>query len=530
MHWSDEARRLAGTAAGLTVGRIIANQAVIRPDATAVAHPDGEMSFAEIHEQSNRLAHALLASDVGAGDRIAVLTENSVELCVLLYAAAKVGAAVAVLNWRLRPDELGYCIDLVEAKIVCCSAARSDQMTDALKSAATTPLAIALGSVGDAAESETLLGRAAGRPVDAPAVAVDPESIVTIMYTSGTTGLPKAAAISHRALIARAGVMAAELRLCQDDAFIGWAPMFHMVSTDYMFITHVYGGKFVAVPGFDAKAIVEILLADRVGWFVLMPATITPIIEELERVGRPVRGVRAVGAMADLVPPEHLARLTELLDAPYFNSFGSTEAGTVPSAGSLLTAGVAPVDFAKLQSAFCDVMVVDADGRAVQSGEVGELIMRGPTMFSGYWNDDVATRAVFSDGWYRSGDLFSRTSDGRLSFVARSRYMIKSGGENIYPAEIERVLMQHPSVVEVVVVRRSDARWGEVPVAVVALSDDSTTSNVLAEFCADNLAGYKRPKDIHIRAIDEFPRNVTGKVMREVLEREVADVHAGVSA
>lgn len=523
MEWKAETVALARRAAGLTLDRVLANQACIRPDAPAIIDGDHAVTYEQLDAHSSRLAHVLLDRGMAHGSRVAVLSENSIELCVLLYAAAKIGAAVAVLNWRLRATELAYCTDLVGASIVCCSTTRESQLGEATALLHGATESVCLGKVGDDATAGTLFGQAAGKPCTAPNVEFDHETILAILYTSGTTGVPKAAAISHRALIARAGVMAAELRLCNDDGFIGWAPMFHMVSTDYMFITHCYGGKFIVMDGFDAKAIVDVLIEHRIGWMVLMPATITPVIEQLERADRPVRGVRAVGAMADLVPPQHIARLTELLDAPYFNSFGSTESGTVPSAGSLMAKGVAPDDYAKTQTAFCDVALLDSDGRPVGRGGVGELNLRGQTMFSGYWNDDSATREVFGSGWYRSGDLFTRTTDGRLSFVARSRYMIKSGGENIYPAEIERVLMQHSSVVEVVVVRRADPRWGEVPVAVAAVNEPSTTAADLISFCADRLAGYKRPKDIYFRPLEGFPRNVTGKVIREQLELQVAE-------
>lgn len=523
MHWSPQARDLARAAGALTLDRVLANQAMIRPDAVAVEYIGGALTYTELHDASSRLASTLADEGVQPGDRIAVLSENTVELCVLLYAAAKLGATCAVLNWRLFPHELGYCIDLVEPRLVCYSAARAELAELARPETTTAADFVPLGALDDT-DDRSPFGRSSRYPSLPPNVYVDPESILTIMYTSGTTGLPKAAAISHRALVARAGVMAAELRLSREDAFIGWAPMFHMVSTDYMFLTHLYGGKYVVLPGFDPEAIVDVLLRDRVGWFVLMPATITRIIDELRRRDAPVRGVRAVGAMADLVPPEQLATLTGLLGAPYFNSFGSTEMGTVPSAGALLTAGELPTDFAKEQTAFVDVALVAASGEPAEDGEVGELLMRGPTAFSGYWNDDGATRAVFAGGWYHSGDLFTRTEDGRLNFVSRSRYMIKSGGENIYPAEIERVLMQHPDVVEVVVVRRADDRWGEVPVAVVAVKDGATTGpEHLGEFCVEYLASYKRPKEIQVRALEEFPRNVTGKVLREELEVIVAD-------
>ena len=519
--WNSETVTLARDASTLTIGRVITNQATIRPDAIAVAHPGGTLSFRELDEASSRLANSLVSAGVAPGERIAVLSENTVELCVLLYAAAKAGAIVAVVNWRLRPDEIAYCIDLIEAKIVCYSDDRAEQLAAAAKLLKSQPKTTRLGSLAETWRGDTMLSESANQPSSGPDIKVDSESVLIILYTSGTTGLPKAVAISHRALIARAGVMAAELRLCGDDAFIGWAPMFHQVSTDYLFVTHLYGGKFIVLPGFDPDAIVDWLHRERIGWLVLMPGVIDPIINRLERESKRVVGVRAVGAMADLVPPDQLRRLTELLDAPYFNSFGCTETGAIPSAGALLEMGVAPQTFAKEQSAFCDVFLETAEGTCAPVGTVGELALRGPTMFSGYWNDDAATKAAFRGGWFRTGDLFKRTDTGLLDFVARSKYMIKSGGENIYPAEIERVLMQHPSIIEVVVVRRPDRKWGEVPVAVVAMSEAAVPVSDIESFCVERLANYKRPKEIQVRALEEFPRSVTGKVLREVLELEV---------
>ena len=183
--------------------------------------------------------------------------------------------------------------------------------------------------------------------------------------------------------------------------------------------------------------------------------------------------------MADLVPRHQLAEITTLLGAPYVNSFGATETGLPPATAALIPIGAAPTDLAKRQSAFCEVRLVDADDRDVPDGAPGECAIRGPTLFSGYWRAPEVNAKDFRGGWFHMGDVFVRRDDGRLDFVDRAKYLIKSGGENVYPAEIERVLLADPRVGDAVVVRRPDAKWGEVPVAVVARNDERLTADEL---------------------------------------------------
>jgi fatty-acyl-CoA synthase len=185
--------------------------------------------------------------------------------------------------------------------------------------------------------------------------------------------------------------------------------------------------------------------------------------------------------------------------------------------------GVAPTRLSKEQSPFCEVRLVDERDADVPDGAPGELCMRGPTLFSGYWQAPEVNAHDFRGGWFHMGDVFVRREDGRLDFVDRVKYLIKTGGENVYPAEIERVLLQEPRVADAAVVRRADARWGEVPVAFVARRDESLTADALRARCRAELAGYKQPKDIVFIPLEAFPRSASGKVQRHELEKRLRD-------
>ena len=351
----------------------------------------------------------------------------------------------------------------------------------------------------------------------------DPEAGLTILYTSGTTGLPKGALISHRAHIARSMVFAAQLALDPGDGFIAWAPMFHMASTDHALATLLRGGTVVMVDGLQSAVINAALSRHKVGWFVMMPGTLEAFIAERRANPLPVKGIKVCGAMADLVPPHQIAELTGLLDTPYLNSFGATETGLPPGTADLIAPGVVPKTLSKRVSAFCEVRLVDPDGDEVPVGMPGEMAVRGPTLFSGYWNADDTNARDFRNGFFHMGDLFRRNSDGTIDFVDRAKYLIKTGGENVYPAEIERVLLAHPRVVDAAVVRAFDAKWGESPVAFVACVDGGPQAQELMQLCREYLAGYKRPREIRFISFDDFPRSTSGKVQRHVLEARLND-------
>jgi len=491
-------------AARSTVATLFAARAQVHPERVAVVDGARALGYRELAERAGRLAGVLAARGIGRGDRVALLAENRLEALELFLAAAQRGAVVACQNTRLAAPELAHCLRLVEPSLVLVS----PRHVEALDAAAGGDRIV----LGDDYERR-IDGAGAADPVD-----VDPEDPLLILYTSGTTGLPKGAVLSHRAQIVRNLVTRAELGVAPDDTFVAWSPLYHMGAVDNSLGALMAGGKVIVVPGFDAARLADLVATEALGWLLLMPGMVGRFAAELARRGVTPRGVRVCGVMADLVPPAEIAEVTRRLGAPYANTFGATETGCPPCSSSLIPIGVAPTRLSKVQSPFCEVRLVDADDRDVPDGSPGELAMRGPTLFSGYWRADEVNAHDFRGGWFHMGDVFVRNPDGSLDFVDRVKYLIKTGGENVYPAEIERVLLQDARVADAAVVRAPDPTWGEVPVAFVARRDDALAEADLIALCRAHLAGYKHPKRYCFIALDAFPRSASGKIQRHELE------------
>lgn len=501
--WRDAVRK----AGQLTVYGLFRSRVGRAPDDIAIQTRTARLTYADLAARVERLASALTALGVKHGDRVALLSENRQEYAEIQLAAAALGAIVACQNWRQAPAELQHCIDLVEPVLIVTS-----------QRFAATVRSLELRDRPTIVLEETYERLLAEAPPLGTLPDVDPEDGLVILYTSGTTGLPKGALISHRAEIARNAVLRMDMHAKPSDGFIAWAPMFHMGSTDQVLGALMSGATVFIVDGFEAETIVDLMEHHELGWMLLMPGSIEPVVEILQRTGRRPKSIRVAGAMADLVPKHLIAELSRLTGAPYLNSFGSTETGLPPASSCLFAPGTLPDSLSKRKSSMCDLRLVDPDGNDVPDGEPGEAAVRGPTVFSGYWNAPETNARDFRDGWFRMGDLFRRNPDGSYDFVDRAKYMIKSGGENIYPAEIERVLLADPRIRDAIVVRRKDERWGEVPVAFIARTDDSLTEKEVEAICREELAGYKRPKAVHFLRFEDFPRSTTGKIMRHEME------------
>jgi fatty-acyl-CoA synthase len=500
---------LVRRSAGSTVASLFSAGARIHPDRTALEDATRAFTYRDVDTRTTKLAAALAARGVAHGSRVALLSENRIEYLEIFVAAAKLGAIVACQNWRLAASELTHCLDLVEPAIVFVSQRHAEKLDGIGRAHAET---IVLGE-----DYERLVDGA--NPDTAPRADVDPEDALLILYTSGTTGLPKGAVLSHRAEIARNLVLRAEFGIQATDTFAAWSPLYHMGAAEWSLGALMSGGTVIVVDGFDRARLAEIVATRTLGWLLLMPGMVGTFAAELRARNVKARGVRVCGVMADLVPPAEIADITTLLGAPYANTFGATETGCPPCSSNLIPIGVAPTRLSKEQSPYCEVRLVDPDDVDVSDGSPGELCMRGPTLFSGYFRAPEVNEHDFRGGWFHMGDVFVRNADGTLDFVDRVKYLIKSGGENIYPAEIERVLLQDARVADAAVVRRADAKWGEVPVAFVARHDDALTADDLYARCRAALAGYKQPKDIVFIRFDEFPRSASGKVQRHELEK-----------
>jgi fatty-acyl-CoA synthase len=514
---------------GMTFGRIATRNAELFPDRVAVVDGERSVTYAELERLANRVARALQNYGLERGDRVCALSRNCLEYVALLYGAAKIGVAVVGLNYRLTSPEISECLHVTEPRLAVVDVEFAEKFRSAVLDGSTIEASWLVGSRAD------LPGGVQEIPWDLavldvestaiPELYVRPSDPLSLLYTSGSSGTPKAAMISHAALVARGLMVAAELQINSSHTFIAWPPLFHMGSADYVLITGLLGGKVVLLQGFDVPAIVDCLSTEQLGWLMLMPGTIAPVIAELKSRPRRIAGVSYVGAMADLVPEAEVSALEEVVGARFLNTFGSTEAGTMPCIAPIRRrSGNYAIDLSKHQSMFCDVRLVDDEEQDVPVGTPGEMWLRGPTLFAGYYNNPAANAEAFKDGWFRTGDVLVRSPDGSLSFVDRKKYLIKSGGENIYPAEVERVLQRHPSVVEVCVVRAPSKRWGETPVAFVALETNASASEEdLRRHCRSNLAHYKVPSKFVILPRESLPRNVTGKIVRGELEKRARE-------
>jgi fatty-acyl-CoA synthase len=522
--FSQDVNSALSRAAGLTYGDVLETRARITPARVAVEYEGRDFTFAELNAMANQAAWTLLGLGATQTTPIGVLSENSVDYLALMYAAAKVGTPLAGMNWRLRAPELAASMTVTQPDLLFVSELYAQLATDAVAQLpeGERPRIVVLARATAADGRAALTPALAHEKTANPEVEVDPEQVMLIIYTSGTTGIPKGAALSHRSLIARASIMSAEMQLEPGDGYVAWSPMFHMACSDYLLLTHCRGGRVLLLAKFDEHAIVDFLTRERVGWLLVMPGLLDRMSEALETDQRPRKPVKYVGTMVDLSPMDSISRITAALGASYFNTFGTTEVGTLPGASTFIPPGADPIVLSKKQSTFAQIRVIDEDGNDVPPEGEGEMIIRTATMFSGYWNNEQATRDCMIGGWYHTGDTVQLHADGTYDYVGRLKYMIKSGGESIYPSEVEQVLMDHPKVIEASVIKVSDAKWSEVPAAYIA-ADGDVTAEELLEFCGPRLARYKLPKHFRFVDIDYFPRNVTGKVERLRLEERFAE-------
>ena len=446
-------------AGGSNVGRLFAAQAQRRPDSVALTCDGESLSYSQLNARVNRLANARLTRGMGHGDRVGLLAHNCARFIEVELAAAKIGAITASLNWRLAPVELRHCIELTDPKLIIAQADYQDRLGETARNC------LMFG-----ADYEAALAAAA---TSEPAADAGGEDGLVIIFTSGTTGLPKGALISHRAMIARGMIYGAETGAPAKDTFVAWTPLFHMGANDFALATLLRGGKVIVVDGYQPEVLAAAIEAEKIHYLPLIPGMIMEFITVLRERGVRPKGIGMIGAMADLVPR---------------------------------------------QNEFCEIRLVDPDANDVRNGEPGELASRGPSLFSGYWRNEDANAESFRGGWFHMGDVFRRNPDGTLDFVDRIKYMIKSGGENIYPTEIEQYILADPRVSEAAVVRKPDERWGEVPVVFAARRDNGLSAEDLIMACKGKLASYKLPKEVYFIELNDFPRSTSGKIQRHELE------------
>lgn len=510
--WQDD----AGRAADITLDALFRRASRIFADRTAITWESGERTYGELASRAWQLANALRGKGYERGATVALLSEPRPEYAECYMGLAALGITVATLNMRLHPDELADCLTRVRPSAVIASSEFAHLLDGFQSQFPDVRDWVAFGQVPSYTPYEQLL---AGACADEPPRVARGSDIHNILFTSGTTGKPKAACISQRAAAARGERLARWFGLTKEDGCIGWMPLFHCGGDESLYATLLTGGIYAAFAKADAKAMFERIEHDRLTWTLLLPGVLTDFLDHPQRDAHDLSSMRLAIGYANMMP-NVVTRLTETLNIDFYDAFGQSETSYLTAHG-ICRPGEAP-SLRKLPTPNMDVRIVDENMNDMPVGQPGECVVRGPSVMSGYLDDDEANAEVFYGGWLHTDDLLQREADGSLTYVDRKKYLIKTGGENVYPAEVETVLCSHAAVQEACVLGIPDDYWGEAVRAVVVLRESGTAcSEELIQWCRDHLAGYKCPRALTFMRPEELPRSTTGKLQRHELAKTI---------
>jgi len=509
----------------LLLGEMIARNGRKFPDKEAVIFGDTRLTYRQFDARINRLAHALMDIGIKKGEHVAILMFNCHQYLESYFALAKIGAVAVPLNFRLHAEELKYIVNSADAVAL---------ITDTAFGAAVRNMQADLPQVREyisvtpepvegMLHYESLIQK---YPDHEPLVLVEEEDPAFIMYTAGTTGRPKGAVITHRAEMIMWTVMGAEVAWepgvgnMGDLRALAAPPVFHLASFGYC-QSHLLAGATIvmATQVFDPAEILRLIQNERIDSALLIPAMASFLLQSPDLGKCDTSSVRIWTSSGAILPTQTRSDIAKHFpNVKIFDVFGQTEMSPVVSV-------LRPSDALRKEAsvgkavACLEIRVVDGDDRDVPVGDVGEAVYRGPTVMKEYYKNPQATAEAFRGGWFHSGDLVRQDEEGFLYIVGRKQDMIVSGGENIYPAEIEDVLQSHPKILEVAVIGVYDEQWGESVKAVVVLKPGETmTEEEVIEYCKQNLASYKKPRSVDF--VSDLPHSSTMKVLKNVLREK----------
>ena len=498
---------------------VLAHHATRSPHRAMTIFDGQTTTYADMAARAAALAGGLHRRGVRRGDVVGLLAYNCPEFLEAFFAANHLGAIAMPINWRLAAPEVRYILEHSEARALVC-----DESLVALADAATSGMEAPPVKVGISPappDGWTALAELrADSDVLAPA-AVAADDIQRLMYTSGTTGHPKGVMLTHANLAWKNLAHLVEFGFTSADLGLACGPLYHVGALDLTTTSLIAAGATTIIHrAFDAAAVLDELERSRVTTVWLAPAMVNAIMALPDVERRDLSSVRVIINGGEKMPIPLIEKIQRTFPSAWFaDAYGLTETvsgDTFLDRESIIT---------KLGSVgrpclHLELDIWDDHLQPVPAGERGEIVLRGPKVFKGYWRDPDATAAAFRGGWFHTGDVGVRDDDGYVFIVDRLKDMIVSGGENIASSEIERVLYEHEAVLEVAVVGRPDARWGETPVAYVVVRPGSAaTADELVEHCRARLARFKVPKDVTF--IDALPRNPSGKVLKRQLKEDV---------
>lgn len=488
-----------------TVYQMVKRGAKVYRNRTALVFGEQEISYGEMQRNIDRLATGLVNHGINKGDRIGVLAKNCPGYIYLYGACAKLGAIVVPINWRLKADEIEYMISDSKPKMLFVGNGLHDIVSSLSSKFDFIQNFYALE---DSAKSfrnfaELLMNK--GNGIEPDVAADDP---YLIMYTAAVTGKPRGAVISQRNMIASSMQCMYHWQLTRSDCNLGILPLFHMFGLLMLFNLMYAGGKTVLVSDFDAESCLKSIQEYRATIFAEFPPILSTLLENNMNLKYDLSSLRIV---VGLDGPDTIRQLEETTEAIFWTLYGQTEtSGIISYAPYFEKPGSAGIP-----GLICEVEIMDDSGGLVESGVSGEIVLRGPMVFKGYWNLEKTNRFTFRGDWHHTGDVGKLDASGFLWYEGRKsdKELIKPGGENVYPAEVEKVILEHPEVEEAVVIGVPDRQWGEAIKAICVLKEGSSLKETeLSEFVASRIARYKRPK--YVVFVSELPKDQGGSVNR----------------
>ena len=509
----------------MTMGDILRRTAGRVPEKTALILDEQSLTFDQLNRRVNRLAHALLGLGLQKGDRVAVLSHNSIEFYEIYLALCKTGGVMVPINNLLREREMSRDLAYVSPRFIFYQPEFSAMVGQVMPQAASLETAICLGRAATSGhhEYEAVMDGQSDRE---PQVTVGEDDLMSIFLTSGTTGRPKGAMRTHRHNCLNALAGAVEMGLMPEDRVLLLFPFFHVTLEDRF--CHLLRGNTMVIRregSFHAPEVLELLARHRITICQFVPTMINTMLQEKDIEAYDLDNLRLILYAAAPMPVELLKLALKRFKCGFMQFYGQTETGpmttvlrpedhrmdTQEDVDRLASCGRPAILF--------EVRLVDAGDQEVAPGEVGELTVRSEAMTKGYWELTEETDKLLAGGWLHTGDFARQDKAGYVYIVDRKNDMIISGGKNIYPREVEEVLYSHPAVLEASVIGVPDPHWGESVKAVVVLKADAwATDQEIIDFCKANLASYKKPKTIEFR--EALPKSATGKILKRLLRDE----------
>jgi acyl-CoA synthetase (AMP-forming)/AMP-acid ligase II len=512
----------------LNLGQILKVNAKKFPHTVALKDRERGLTYPEVNRRVNRLAHRLLALGLNKGDKVAVLLENSIEIVEAFLATAKTGIVIVPINFRLISSDVEYIVDNADAKAFIVHDEFVGTLAPIRQRLTKIPAANYIVVGRPAPGYRTYDEFIADAPETEPESEVLPQDDWILIYTSGTTGKPKGVVRTHESHIAFYLINAIDFGFNEHDVCMNVMPLCHINSTFFTFTFTYIGASVYIHPArsFRAEEILEIVAREKISFISLIPTHYNLILNAPPeaRVHDRTSIRKLLCSSAPVRKSMKLAIMEFFPGVQLYEAYGSTEAGIVTVLKpEYQMKKLGSIGFESLGTEF--VKILDADKRELPVGQVGELYSRGPMLFKEYYKLPEKTVSSFHQGWFSAGDMATRDEDGFFHIVDRKDNMIITGGEHVYPSEVEEAVGSHECVFDCAVVGLPDEKWGEKVAAVVitrpGVDPNSISEKDIMECCREKLAGYKRPKEVIFIAQDEMPRTPTGKILHRILKERL---------